>query len=69
MRKTINKICICEACKYAFQYEGSQIPSRCTDCGQTQYMGHPSIRKATKEEIADYWRIQKELEKELGVGD
>lgn len=67
MRKTTNKICVCEACKYSFQYEGRRLPSRCPDCGHTQHMGHPAIRKAVTEEIAEYWRIQKELEKEQAV--
>ena len=67
MRNPTNKIYVCDACKYAFQYEGDSLPSRCPDCGHTQHMGQPAIRKAAAEEIAEYWRIQKELEDERAV--
>ena len=67
MRNPTNKIYVCDACKYAFQYEGDSLPSRRPDCGHTQYIGHPAIRKAEAEEIAEYWRIQKELEDERAV--
>ena len=67
MSGTASMICVCDACKYAFQYEGDSLPSRCPDCGHTQHMGHPAIRKAEAEEIAEYWRIQKELEDERAV--
>lgn len=69
MSGTTSIICVCDACKYTFQYEGLSFPHRCPDCGQTQHMGHPALRKAATEEIAEYWHIQKELEKERAVGD
>ena len=67
MRNPTNKIYVCDACKYALQYGGDSLPSRCPNCGHTQHMGHPAIRKAEAEEIAEYWRIQKELEDERAV--
>ena len=67
MRNPTNEIYVCDACKYAFQCEGRSLPHRCPDCGQAQYCGHPAVRKAATEEIAEYWRIQKELEKEQAV--
>ena len=69
MSGTTSMICVCDACKYSFQYEGCSLPSRCPDFGHTQHIGHPAIRKAATEEIAEYWRMQKELEKERAVGD
>lgn len=54
MSGTASMICVCDSCKYAFQNEGRSLPSRCPDCGHTQHMGNPAIRKAEAEEIAEY---------------
>lgn len=52
----------CNACHYCFT--DSQMPDRCPDCGQQTFQRGLAVRLATEEEIADYIRIQKELEKE-----
>lgn len=52
----------CNACHYCFT--DHHLPGQCPDCGKQTFQGEPAVRSATKEEIADYIRIQKELELE-----
>ena len=52
----------CDACHYCFTAE--RFPDRCPDCGKQEVRGHPAVRNATGEEIAEYQRIQAEIERE-----
>ena len=56
------KYYFCNACHYCFT--DSHLPDRCPDCGKQTFRDSLAVRPATAEEIADYNRIQKELEAE-----
>lgn len=63
-------ICHCDACNYTFESSvlrtKYEVPTRCPDCGKKTVGKHvPAVRTATEEEIADYWKIQKEIMEEI----
>ena len=61
-------ICHCDCCHYTFDpanyHMADCLPERYPDCGKQLIHGHRAVRPATKEEIADYIQIQKELEED-----
>lgn len=48
---------ICDACK--FQFTRRIEPDRCPDCGKE------AVREATESEIAEFIRIQEEIQNEI----
>ncbi|MCD7825925.1 MAG: hypothetical protein LUH14_08195 [Clostridiaceae bacterium] len=65
----IDLICHCDACNYTFEagvlHSKYEVPGRCPDCGKKTVNGVAAVRAATDFEIADYWRIQKEIMEEI----
>lgn len=67
-------ICHCDYCHYTFNADvisrsKYHIPTRCPDCGKkvihTLSGSYPAVRAATEKEVADYYRIQREILDEL----
>lgn len=63
-------LCHCDACNYTFEssvlHSKYEIPRRCPACRKNKVGDHvPAVRAATNIEIADYWRIHKEMMEEL----
>ena len=48
----------CDACRYCFSAE--KLPDRCPDCGAQTNKEKPTVRVASKMEIAELLRIWKE---------
>ncbi len=48
----------CDACHYCFSADA--LPDRCPDCGAQTYKGKPAVHLASKMEIEELLRIQKE---------
>ena len=48
----------CDACRYCFSAE--ELPDRCPDCGAVAYDDKKAVRPASKTEIEELLRIQKE---------
>ena len=48
----------CDVCHYCFEAES--LPDRCPDCGAQTYKGKPAVHLASKMEIEELLRIQKE---------
>ncbi len=72
--QTAAVICHCDYCHYTFNadvisYSKYHIPTRCPDCGKkvihTLSGSYPAVRAATEEEVADYYRIQREILEEM----
>lgn len=60
--KIIKNIYYCKICHYTFP--AGKFPERCPDCGKQMLKDKSAIRPATEKEIADYHKIQKEIENE-----
>lgn len=56
----------CDSCHYSF--EGSVLPDRCPDCGktivQTANRTQPAVRRATSDEINEFYQFQEEIRNE-----
>ena len=48
----------CDACRYCFSAE--KLPDRCPDCGAQIHKEKPAVRLASKTEIEELLKIQKE---------
>ena len=48
----------CDTCRYCFS--ANALPDRCPDCGAQTYKGKPAVHLASKMEIEELLRIQKE---------
>ncbi|MCD8069160.1 MAG: hypothetical protein LUE87_09795 [Lachnospiraceae bacterium] len=63
-------LCHCDACNYTFEasvlHSKYDVPRKCPAC-RKKTVGNrvPAVRAATNIEIADYWKIQKEIMEEL----
>ncbi len=64
---TVEELYCCRACRYVFP--ASAFPARRPDCGEETWRGSPAVRKATLEEVSDYIRIRKEIDKENKIGN
>ena len=48
----------CDACRYCFSAE--KLPDRCPDCGAVAHNNKKAVRPASKTEIEELLKIQKE---------
>ena len=48
----------CDACRYCFSAE--KLPDRCPDCGAVAHDNKKAVRPASKTEIEELLKIQKE---------
>ena len=57
----------CDACRYCFSAE--KLPDRCPDCGAVAHNNKKAVRPASKTEIEELLKIQKEdKEDTLNIG-